>query len=63
VKADRGNDLNNLQPRFGFVWNARGDGRTVVRGGYGLYSGRNRPCFNSRGDVTSNQFTAEITNP
>ena len=63
VKADRGNDLNNIQPRFGFVWNARGDGRTVVRGGYGLYSGRNRPWFNIRGDVTSNQFTAEITDP
>lgn len=63
VTADRGNDLNNLQPRFGFAWDARGDGRTVVRGGYGLYSGRNRPWFNIRGDVVSNQFTAEITDP
>ena len=63
VTADRGNDLNNIQPRFGFAWDARGDGRTVVRGGYGLYSGRNRPWFNIRGDVVSNQFTAEITDP
>ncbi|MBA3271747.1 MAG: TonB-dependent receptor, partial [Acidobacteria bacterium] len=62
VKADRGNDLNNIQPRFGFAWDARGDGRTVLRGGYGLYSGRNRPWFNIRGDVVSNQFTAEVTN-
>jgi hypothetical protein len=63
VTADRGNDLNNIQPRFGFAWDTRGDGRTVLRGGYGLYSGRNRPWFNIRGDVVSNQFTAEITDP
>jgi hypothetical protein len=63
VKGDRGNDLNNIQPRFGFAWDTRGDGKTVVRGGYGLYSGRNRPWFNIRGDVVSNQFTAEVTDP
>jgi hypothetical protein len=61
VTADRGNDLNNIQPRFGFAWDTRADGRTVLRGGYGLYSGRNRPWFNIRGDVVSNQFTAEVT--
>ncbi|MCA1586124.1 MAG: carboxypeptidase regulatory-like domain-containing protein [Acidobacteria bacterium] len=61
VTADRGNDLDNIQPRAGFAWDTRGDGRTVVRGGYGLYSGRNRPWFNIRGDVVSNQFTAEIS--
>jgi hypothetical protein len=63
VTPDRGNDLNNIQPRFGFAWDTRGNGRTVVRGGYGLYSGRNRPWFNIRGDVVSNQFTAEISDP
>jgi hypothetical protein len=63
VKADRGNDLDNIQPRFGFAWDTRGDGKTVLRGGYGLYSGRNRPWFNIRGDVVSNQFTAEVTDP
>jgi hypothetical protein len=63
VKADRGNDLDNIQPRFGFAWDMRGDAKTVLRGGYGLYSGRNRPWFNIRGDVVSNQFTAEVTDP
>lgn len=63
VTAPRGNDLNNIQPRFGFAWDTRSDARLVVRGGYGLYSGRNRPWFNIRGDVVSSQFTAEITDP
>ncbi len=63
VTAPRGNDLNNFQPRLGVAWDLRGDGRTVLRGGYGLYSGRNRPWFNVRGQVVSNQYTAEVTDP
>ena len=30
-------DGNNLQPRLGLSWDVRGDGRTLVRGGYGVY--------------------------
>jgi hypothetical protein len=30
-------DANNIQPRFGFTWDAFSDGRTIVRGGYGVY--------------------------
>jgi hypothetical protein len=31
-------DTDNIQPRFGAVYDLRGDGRDVVRGGWGLYT-------------------------
>ena len=36
----RGRDTNNFQPRVGFSWDLSGDGRHVVRGGIGLFTGR-----------------------
>jgi hypothetical protein len=37
---NRPDDRNNVGPRVGFTWNAYGDGKTVLRGGYGMYYGR-----------------------
>jgi hypothetical protein len=28
---------NDFAPRIGFAWNPKGDSRTVIRGGYGMY--------------------------
>src|SRR5262245_18293820 len=30
-------DNNNIAPRLGFAYDVRGDGRTVIRGGFGIY--------------------------
>jgi hypothetical protein len=34
---DPANDKNNWQPRIGIAWDVRGDGKDVVRAGWGIY--------------------------
>ena len=43
------NDTNNLGPRIGFAYDLTGDGRTSLRGGWGMYYGRviNSTVYNS----------------
>ena len=46
-------DYDNVSPRLGFSWDATGDGRTAVRGGYGLYYATN----------SSQNLIVTVTNP
>lgn len=56
-------DFNNVAPRVGFAWSATGDGRTVVRGGYGLVHGNLQNAI-ARGEHDAfQQFSVNIRNP
>ncbi len=48
-----GADYNNFSPRLGVSWDVTGDGRTAVRGGYGLYYATN----------SSQNLIVTVTNP
>lgn len=60
--SKRGNRLN-VAPRLGFAWAPKADGRTVVRGGYGIYYGHVRIGANLNEFFNYKQYTVNITNP
>jgi hypothetical protein len=63
----------NLSPRAGFAWNVAGDGRTSVRGGYGLYFNTNNqqnlivtvtnPPYTPRPVIANPTFPDPFTRP
>lgn len=63
VSKSRGNYLDGIQPRLGLAWDLRGDGRTVIRGGFGGATARNRPFFDTQMEARDDNFEVSITNP
>ncbi len=63
ISSDRGNQLNNIQPRLGFTWDTKSDGKLVVRAGFGKYVTRNRPWFQETSMDKSLGSAVRITDP
>jgi hypothetical protein len=53
-------DWNNFAPRIGFAYDLKGDGRTAIRGNYGIYYDRTMGSVASGIDSNTPGFTQQV---
>lgn len=58
---DVAQDFNNIAPRLGAVWTPGSDGRTVVRGGFGIYY--DQGFNNISGNISNSARSVMVLNP
>ena len=63
--GERGNDVDNFAPRFGFTYDLTGTGRSILRGGYGLYYDKVmlNLTSNERRVIEGQIITVTVANP
>ena len=63
IDVSKRGDKNNVGPRAGMAWDARGNGDTVVRAGWGIYYGNIRMLANLGEFRDLQQYSVNISNP
>jgi hypothetical protein len=53
-------DANNIQPRFGIAWDPKGDGKTVLRGSYGIFYDHPLLGLYFLGDASDGSSSAQL---
>lgn len=63
VSRNRGNEYHNIQPRIGIAYDLLGDGKVLLRAGFGKYVTRNRPWLQETSEQATIGASVVITDP